>query len=84
MPALVVVVVVSGVVKKPKVTRAGGTPRLSAAAALGWGRGAPAPGLACGTVVGGGRAGGAVLVMGTGGVGRTTLGSASRSLGLME
>lgn len=84
MPALVVVVVVSGVVKKPKVTRAGahrGSLRL-----LPWdgGRGTPAPCLACGTVVGGGRAGGAVLVMGNGGVGRTTLGSASRSLGLTE
>lgn len=57
MPALVVVVVVSGVVKKPKVTRAGahrGSLRL-----LPWdgGRGMPAPCLACGTVVGGGRAG---------------------------
>lgn len=63
MPALVVVVVVSGVVKKPKVTRAGGTPRLSAAAALGWGsRGACSLlGMRYG---GGGRAGGAVLVMG--------------------
>lgn len=61
----------------------GGTPRLSAAAALGWGaRGiCSLLGMRYG---GGGRAGGAVLVMGSGGVGRTTLGSASRSLGLTE
>lgn len=83
MPALVVVVVVSGVVKKPKVTRAGahrGSLRL-----LPWDGGARG---ACSLLGmrygGGGRAGGAVLVMGSGGVGRTTLGSASRSLGLAE
>jgi hypothetical protein len=58
VPALVVVVVVSGVVKKPKVTRAGvhrGSLRL-----LPWDRGDEGRlllALACCTVVGGGRAG---------------------------
>lgn len=63
MPALVVVVVVSGVVKKPKVTRAGahrGSLRL-----LPWDGGSRG---ACSLLGmrygGGGRAGGAVLVMG--------------------
>lgn len=53
VPALVVVVAVSGVVKKPKVTRAGHT-AVSAAAALGMGRRDACSCLACGTVVGGG------------------------------
>lgn len=80
MPALVVVVVVSGVVKKPKVTRAGGTPRLCGCC-LGMG-GEGRLLLAWHAVRWWGRAGGAVLVMGSGGVGRTTLGPASRSLGI--
>lgn len=61
MPALVVVVVVSGVVKKPKVTRAGGAHRGSLRL-LPWDGGARG---ACSLLGmrygGGGRAGGAVL-----------------------
>lgn len=82
MPALVVVVVVSGVVKKPKVTRAGahrGSLRL-----LPWDGARGACSLLCMLYGGGGRAGGAVLVVGSEGVGRTTLGSASRPLGLTK
>lgn len=60
MPALVVVVVVSGVVKKPKVTRAGGHTAALCGCCLGMGaRGACSLlGMRYG---GGGRAGGAVL-----------------------
>lgn len=83
MPALVVVVVVSGVVKKPKVTRAGahrGSLRL-----LPWDGGVEGRLLLAWHAVRWWGAGGRGCPGdGSGGVGRTTLGSASWSLGLTK
>lgn len=83
MPALVVVVVVSGVVKKPKVTRAGAHRGSLRLLALGWG-GEGRLLLAWHAVRWWGAGGQGCPSDGGGGVGRTTLGSASRSLGLTE